>query len=107
MTQQTLWLIDATALPQVQSEQLYLSHLYIHDMDIGDRIAVKHMQLDASMQIESYGIIQAKRADSICVTWDRHFKAKTWHAYVHYGQIWKVTGQHWMAQALINCIVHD
>ena len=74
--QQTLWLIDATALPQVQSEQLYLSHLYIHDMDIGDRIAVKHMQLDASMQIESYGIIQAKRADSICVTWDRHFKAK-------------------------------
>jgi 5-methylcytosine-specific restriction enzyme B len=113
MTQQTLWLIESALITQAPEMPFSLPTAVLQDMQVGNTVAIKNIQnstedsQDWHLEIQKLGQIQSKNSQTVTITWQHDFQAKTWHYYINRADVWAVKPNHWMNQALFDFLLHD
>ena len=109
MAQNTLWLVEAHFMQQILASAVLPECL--QKVEVGDFIALKTVHfspqqpLENCLSIQKIGQIQAK--NDFNIAWKNDFTPKLWRHYINRRDVWQVSGQNWMDQALMDFVLHD
>lgn len=109
MAQNTLWLVEAHFMQQILASAVLPECL--QKVEAGDFIALKTVHfspqqpLENCLSIQKIGQVQAK--NDFNIAWKSDFTPKLWRHYINRSDVWQVSGQNWMDQALMDFVLRD